>query len=72
MGPIMDDGQFRIWKTEVVPLIYDWFSNHNLTWPTQACRCVLGTLGALTGGGSGGWLRRQQPQRLLPHPRSVC
>ncbi|KIZ06543.1 histone-binding protein RBBP4 [Monoraphidium neglectum] len=34
----MDDAQFRIWKTQLVPLIYDWFSNHNLAWPTQACR----------------------------------
>jgi hypothetical protein len=34
----MDDAQFRLWKTQLVPLIYDWFSNHNLTWPTQACR----------------------------------
>ena len=42
MAQIMDDAQFRIWKTQLVPLIYDWFSNHNLTWPTQACRCVHG------------------------------
>ncbi len=38
MAPLMDESQFRIWKTQLVPLIYDWFSNHNLTWPTQACR----------------------------------
>ncbi|GBF95359.1 hypothetical protein Rsub_07787 [Raphidocelis subcapitata] len=38
MAPIMDDAQFRIWKTQLAPLIYDWFSNHNLKWPTQACR----------------------------------
>ncbi|KAI8467538.1 MAG: WD40-repeat-containing domain protein [Monoraphidium minutum] len=37
-APLMDDGQFRVWKTQLVPLIYDWFSNHNLCWPTQACR----------------------------------
>ena len=38
MGPIMDDAQFRVWKTQLVPLIYDWFMNNTLNWPTQACR----------------------------------
>ncbi|WIA34025.1 hypothetical protein OEZ86_012406 [Tetradesmus obliquus] len=37
-GQPMDDNQYRAWKTQLVPLLYDWFSNHNLTWPSQACR----------------------------------
>ncbi len=36
----MDDAQFRAWKTQLVPLMYDWFTNHKLNWPSQACRCA--------------------------------
>jgi hypothetical protein len=34
----MDDTQYRVWKTQVVPIIYDWFSNHHLEWTTQTVR----------------------------------
>jgi hypothetical protein len=30
--------QWRSWKTHLVPLLYDWFMNHELEWPSQACR----------------------------------
>jgi len=36
----MDDAQYRTWKTQLVPLMYDWLCNSHLTWPSQACRCV--------------------------------
>lgn len=25
------------WKL-LIPYLYDWFANHNLTWPSQCCR----------------------------------
>jgi hypothetical protein len=30
--------QWRSWKSQLVPLLYDWFINHELEWPSQACR----------------------------------
>ncbi|CAD7695436.1 unnamed protein product [Ostreobium quekettii] len=32
-----DSDSFKKWKA-VVPLLYDWFANHNLTWPSLTCR----------------------------------
>jgi hypothetical protein len=33
--------QYTRWKT-LIPFLYDWFNNHNLTpWPSYTCRYVL-------------------------------
>ncbi|CAD7696557.1 unnamed protein product [Ostreobium quekettii] len=32
-----DSDSYKKWKA-VVPLLYDWFANHNLTWPSLTCR----------------------------------
>jgi hypothetical protein len=61
----MDESQFRVWKTQLVPLIYDWFSNHNLTWPTQACRQASGNAGGCAGG-SGRLQRARAPRGARP------
>eukprot|EP00891_Asterochloris_glomerata_P005462 jgi/Astpho2/5462/fgenesh1_pm.00077_%23_3_t len=29
--------QYNKWKL-LIPYLYDWFANHNLTWPSQCCR----------------------------------
>ena len=29
--------QYLAWK-RLVPYMYDWFANHNLTWPSLSCR----------------------------------
>mmetsp|Transcript_6765 Transcript_6765/g.19508 ORF Transcript_6765/g.19508 Transcript_6765/m.19508 type:complete len:559 (-) Transcript_6765:257-1933(-) len=37
-GPLTyDKEQYDKWKT-LTPIIYDWFTNHNLTWPSLSCR----------------------------------
>lgn len=32
-----DKEQYDKWK-QLTPLMYDWFTNHNLTWPSLSCR----------------------------------
>lgn len=32
-----DKEQYDKWK-QLTPLLYDWFTNHNLTWPSLSCR----------------------------------
>jgi histone-binding protein RBBP4 len=32
-----DKAQYDSWK-QLTPLLYDWFTNHNLTWPSLSCR----------------------------------
>lgn len=32
-----DDDQYNKWKV-LIPYLYDWFANHNLTWPSLSCR----------------------------------
>lgn len=37
--------QYLAWK-KLIPYLYDWFANHNLTWPSLSCRyasCVQAT-----------------------------
>jgi hypothetical protein len=34
----LDDNQFRMWRAQLVPVLYDWICNQHLTWPTQAVR----------------------------------
>ncbi|XP_008793220.1 WD-40 repeat-containing protein MSI4-like isoform X1 [Phoenix dactylifera] len=31
------DESYNQWKA-AIPLVYDWFTNHNLVWPSQSCR----------------------------------
>ncbi|WCJ39532.1 Transducin family protein / WD-40 repeat family protein [Euphorbia peplus] len=31
------DDRYAKWKS-LVPVLYDWLANHNLTWPSQSCR----------------------------------
>lgn len=31
------DESYNRWK-DGIPLLYDWFTNHNLVWPTLCCR----------------------------------
>lgn len=31
------DEKYARWK-EMIPFLYDWFTNHNLVWPSQCCR----------------------------------
>lgn len=31
------DERYTQWKS-LVPVLYDWFANHNLVWPSQSCR----------------------------------
>jgi hypothetical protein len=38
MGSALDDNQFRMWRSQLVPVLYDWICNQHLTWPTQAVR----------------------------------
>jgi len=38
MGSTLDDNQFRMWRAQLVPVLYDWIANQHLTWPTQAVR----------------------------------
>lgn len=38
MGSTLDDNQFRMWRAQLVPCLYDWIANQHLTWPTQAVR----------------------------------
>eukprot|EP00798_Chlamydomonas_sp_ICE-L_P030922 gene30922-35977_t len=34
----ISDIDFSLWQKQLAPLLYDSFSHHNLSWPTQACR----------------------------------
>lgn len=34
--PSVDD-RYSQWKS-LVPVLYDWFANHNLVWPSLSCR----------------------------------
>lgn len=34
----LTSAQWRAWKTQLVPVLYDWFVNHKLVWPSQAVR----------------------------------
>ncbi|KAF8066179.1 D-cysteine desulfhydrase 1 [Scenedesmus sp. PABB004] len=63
----LDDAQFRAWKTQLVPLLYDWFSNHNLTWPSQACRA-----GAPAARGGEAPRAREQPRRAPRKARAAA
>lgn len=36
-GLAYDKEQYDKWK-QLTPLLYDWFTNHNLTWPSLSCR----------------------------------
>lgn len=31
------DEKYVQWKS-LVPVLYDWFANHNLVWPSLSCR----------------------------------
>jgi histone-binding protein RBBP4 len=31
------EDRYSQWKSHI-PVLYDWFVNHNLVWPTQSCR----------------------------------
>lgn len=33
------DDKYTQWKT-LVPVLYDWFANHNLLWPSLSCRSL--------------------------------
>ena len=66
----MDDQQFRTWKTQMVPLLYDWISHHHLEWPTQAVRCVL-SLAALLGYLSSGAKLAHQSCECAPLARAL-
>lgn len=44
----MSLSQWRAWKSQLVPLLYDWFMNHKLVWPSQACRWAGGSCGTCT------------------------
>lgn len=35
-----EDADYLQWKSRI-PLIYDWFTNHNLAWPSLSCRFAL-------------------------------
>ncbi len=37
VGLTYDKEQYDKWK-QLTPLLYDWFTNHNLTWPSLSCR----------------------------------
>ena len=30
--------EWEYWKTENVPLLYDWFAHRNLAWPSSSAR----------------------------------
>ncbi|KAG6489282.1 hypothetical protein ZIOFF_050551 [Zingiber officinale] len=34
-----EDADYLQWKSRI-PLIYDWFTNHNLAWPSLSCRQI--------------------------------
>uniref|UniRef100_A0A0E0JN42 Histone-binding protein RBBP4-like N-terminal domain-containing protein n=1 Tax=Oryza punctata TaxID=4537 RepID=A0A0E0JN42_ORYPU len=34
------DERYAQWKS-LIPVLYDWFANHNLVWPSLSCRDVL-------------------------------
>ncbi|KAK6941374.1 WD40 repeat [Dillenia turbinata] len=34
--PVIND-EYEQWKT-TIPVLYDWFANHNLVWPSLSCR----------------------------------
>ncbi|MEW5308101.1 MAG: hypothetical protein WDW38_000086 [Sanguina aurantia] len=36
----MEDLHFRAWKHNLAPIIYDWFTHHAISWPTQTCRSL--------------------------------
>lgn len=31
------DERYAQWKS-LIPVLYDWFANHNLVWPSLSCR----------------------------------
>lgn len=31
------DDRYSQWKS-IIPVLYDWFANHNLVWPSLSCR----------------------------------
>lgn len=35
--PHAADVKYNQWKS-LVPVLYDWFANHNLVWPSLSCR----------------------------------
>lgn len=35
--PKSEEEQYNKWKL-LIPYLYDWFANHNLTWPSLSCR----------------------------------
>jgi hypothetical protein len=37
-GAGMGEMAWRAWKTQLVPLLYDWYSHHKMAWPSQAVR----------------------------------
>jgi hypothetical protein len=36
-NPMLVEDKYNQWKSHI-PVLYDWFVNHNLVWPTQSCR----------------------------------
>lgn len=34
------DDKYTQWKA-LVPVLYDWFANHNLLWPSLSCRYLI-------------------------------
>lgn len=38
--PKSEEEQYNKWKL-LIPYLYDWFANHNLTWPSLSCRYVV-------------------------------
>ncbi|KAG6511182.1 hypothetical protein ZIOFF_029237 [Zingiber officinale] len=40
-GKATVDERYTQWKS-LVPVLYDWFANHNLVWPSLSCRPYLG------------------------------
>lgn len=37
-----DQDSYKLWK-RMVPYMYDWFTSHNLTWPSLSCRYATST-----------------------------
>ncbi|ONM38808.1 WD-40 repeat-containing protein MSI4, partial [Zea mays] len=35
------DERYAQWKS-LIPVLYDWFANHNLVWPSLSCRALVG------------------------------
>ena len=38
--PKSEEEQYNKWKL-LIPYLYDWFANHNLTWPSLSCRYAV-------------------------------